>query len=201
MLDTFLGVLLNVDRIFLDMTRRCARAWQWLTGFSSFALARFFAALYIFNSVIRIVDYFVDIIPTPSFFLVPILCLVNTKIMLDLIGKAHAADEALRRGTNALPKWLEMWRGPWMAPFRSSSTLAVAYYEGAVLRTVVEGLAKPGSQYLAPLCWFAWASEPAFVVTLYILAIDPLRPGTSGLRAWFSRLVTRPALVPAPSET
>jgi hypothetical protein len=179
-----------VDAYILAACTVVAHWFQRLTGMTSFFIARCGAVLWVIGLFSGILNYFQPIAnPRSNVFDVVIGIILSVEWVVRA-ERVRKADEQLRAGRTVLPAWVAETRGP----------------EGVILRMLLNTFVAV-LVLVSPVSWHLHSTTVdrvyAFInyaglfgvwVYAYFLAVTPLPPGVSRVRAWVNRLSLRPAV-------
>jgi hypothetical protein len=182
-----------MDQAILNQVTRFCHWFQQLTGKTNFWLARWVCLVHITYFLARIADYWVDVLPSippsiPSF----VMSLLMVTLYAILMENCRKIEDAESWVGAILPHWLLGWRSSTMVFIRVLLTIAtIGESISFVVRISVTSLGL--EEMIREI--FDLLRSALMPTLIYLVAVDPLPPGTNKLSEFLKSF--RTWLVPA----
>jgi hypothetical protein len=181
----FFDLMRRIDGLLIRLATLVAHGVQRWTGRTSFFLAKCGLLVWAIENLLNLFNYFS---PQPS---LPRADRADVSVALmvltGVIMRVHfldRADDALRHGSEALPTWVLM--------ARQGSAWGVRILLVALTLAFVAKMVDEWTKPLAVIRVLGDCGVGGWTAFEYFVLVDPLPPGVSKVREFFSRFVARP---------
>jgi hypothetical protein len=168
----------RLDALLVQLATAVAHVVQRWTGRTSFFLAKCGLAVFGLKSLLELFNHF---FPQPSLPGVGVGGVLTVLMVLTQIIMLDRADDALRQGATALPDWVLMARQG------SSWWLRLLLVAATVL--LIPKMVDEWTKSFALIRVLDDCGAGGMTAFHYFVQVDPLPPGVSKVRAFFSSLV------------